>query len=276
MAAERGEEMATEHDDPLVRRRDELRRIVYGTRGEPSSDVVDELARVEDELVLREHSGGFERDRIAVGDAALRPDHERATRASAAPAERAKSAATWPGAAAAAPPPTAEAPQWEEPSARRRRPWVKWAFAASVAVVGIAIVVGPVRDLLSPPRGLDVFERSQTEEEQDVANQVATGARLDPYAPERLRSLGSLFGYQFWAYREGDSVCLLSQRQYFFAWEASCTTVDDFGASPLSRRISTDDVRQGARPPRWHPGDVIVVTWGAQSMELEWEIEPRS
>ncbi|WP_173922903.1 hypothetical protein [Agromyces sp. Marseille-P2726] len=268
--------MGTGPEDPLVRRRDELRRIVYGTRGEPSPDVVEELERVEDELARAAGARDVEPGRVTLGGRAAQQHHDLADRAPAAPRASVQSDAPLRSESPSEPSHPAEVPEWEGPGARRRRPWLKWVLAASVAVVGIALVVGPVRDLLSPPRGLDVFDRTQTEEEQDAADQVATGARLDPYEPEGLRSLGSLFGYQFWTYLDGDRVCLLSQRQYFFSWEETCSTVDEFRVQALSRRISTDDIRQGARPPRWQPGDVIVVTWGAMSMELEWEVEPRS
>lgn len=245
--------METEHEDPLVRRRDELRRIVYGTRGDPPPDAAEELVRIEHDLAARENP-----DRAAVPATAA----DAAAAASAAPSDDDAQQHD-------------EPPEWEEPRAPRRRPSRrKWVLVASVALVALALLVGPVRDLLSPPRGLDVFEQPQTEQEQDLAPQVATGAGLDADARERLRSLGDLFGYQFWAYREGASVCLLSRRQYFVTWEQTCSTVAEFGATPLVRRISTDDVRSGARPPRWQPGDVIAVSWGATSMKLEWEIEP--
>ena len=236
--------MATEQDDRLVRRRDELRRIVYGTPGDPPEHVAEELARVEEELAARDGSG--------------RGTTGRADASGPAPA-------------------TAEALEWEEERAAvRRRPWPRWALAASVALVGAALLIGPVRDLLSPPRGLGVFERAQTDLEQNLADRVAAAARLDPYDPEGLRSLGSVFNYDFWAYREDDRVCLLSQREYFFAWQETCATVDEFRAAPLTRRISSDDIRDGGRPRRLAPGEVVVVSWGAMSLELEWEIESTS
>ena len=45
--------MGTDQDDQLERRRDELRRIVYGQPGEPSPEVAAELAALEEELAVR-------------------------------------------------------------------------------------------------------------------------------------------------------------------------------------------------------------------------------
>ena len=45
-------------------------------------------------------------------------------------------------------------------------------------------------------------------------------------------------------------------------------------AHGLTRRIPADDIRDGARPRRIGPGDVVVVTWGPESTEVEWTVEP--
>ena len=50
--------MDTEPEDRLERRRDELRRIVYGTRGGVPEDDAAELAAVEQELAERDQSRG--------------------------------------------------------------------------------------------------------------------------------------------------------------------------------------------------------------------------
>jgi hypothetical protein len=67
---------------------------------------------------------------------------------------------------------------------------------------------------------------------------------------------------------------MLSRRLYFFDWERSCATLDEFQANGLTRRIAADDIRDGARPRRVGPGDEVVVTWGPDSTDIEWTVEP--
>ena len=50
--------MGTDEDEQLERRRDELRRIVYGQPGEPSPEVAAELAALEEELAVAEPDAG--------------------------------------------------------------------------------------------------------------------------------------------------------------------------------------------------------------------------
>jgi hypothetical protein len=263
--ATRGWKMGTEHEDALERRRDELRRIVYGTPGEPPGDVAAELAAIEEALSARDRRVGQDEpvEPVEVVEVVGAVGHVDAvaSRAAAASGTDAR-----PG-----------HPTGEEPGTRWRLTRGR-ALAASVAVlaligVGIA-VLGPTRELLSPPRGLDIFERPQTEEERGRADRVATAAQLAADAPETLRWLGRVFGYEFWGYRDADLVCLLSQRPYFFDWVEECTTVEEFRETALTRRISSDDIRQGPRRNRLQPGDVVVVSWDATSAEVEWRLEP--
>ena len=163
-------------------------------------------------------------------------------------------------------------------STARRRPARTWLLAAAVAVLvllggGIALL-GPVRDALSPPHGLGVFEREQTPEELDRADEVATGAGLQSSDIASLRSLGRAFGHDFWVFRDDQRVCLLSRREFFFGWVETCASLEVFAAHGLTRRIPADDIRDGARPRRIGPGDVVVVTWGPESTEVEWTVEP--
>jgi hypothetical protein len=233
--------MGTEHEDPLELRRDALRRIVYGADGEPPEDVAAELAAIERELTDR-----------AGRDAA------------SASVPRTEGEAD-----------AASASGWQEPVAERR--WrLAWVLAVSIAMLafvgaGLA-VLGPAREFLSPPRGLDIFERPQTEAERAVGERVAIVGQLRPDTIGSLRSLGRAVGYGFWAYRADDTVCLLSQREYFFDWVADCSSVDDFLAAPLTRLIFPNEISDQARPRGMHPGDVVVVTWGATSTEIEWRV----
>ena len=268
--------MDTEHEDPLERRRAELRRIVYRTPEKPAPAVAAELAAVEAELAARDRGEGLE--------ASARPGRASPDRPS--PVERADESAEPPEPFEPATEPAALREQVEpfEPrpdgpdSTVRRRPARTWLLAAAVAVLvllggGIALL-GPVRDALSPPRGLAVFEREQTPEELDRADEVATGAGLQASDIASLRSLGRAFGYDFWVFRDDQRVCLLSRREYFFGWVETCASLEVFAAHGLTRRIPADDIRDGARPRRIGPGDVVVVTWGPESTEVEWTVEP--
>ena len=268
--------MGTDQDDQLERRRDELRRIVYGQPGEPSPEVTEELAALEEELAVRapddagsDHAGAEAAgsdagandagdDLAGDADGSVPPDRP-------VPSDR------------PVPPDGPAAPDGPAPSPRRRR--IAWVLGGTLAViVAIAVafaVLAPARDALSPKRGLGVFEREQTEEELDRANQVATGVGLESEEDvATLRSVGRSFGYDFWVWRNDERVCLLSQRQFFFEWVETCASIDVFGTYGLTRLIAADDIRDGARPRRIGPGDVVVITWGPDSTDVEWVVEP--
>jgi hypothetical protein len=256
--------METEHEDALERRRDELRRIVYGTPGGAEADAAVELAEVEAELAARSAA--------AVEPEALeQPEPEPATWRDAA------SRATGPEAASPATEPDAATPATEEPPERWRptRGQVVAAVLALILIVAAGVaLIGPARDALSPPRGLGVFERELLPDDLDRVDQVATGAGLGPDEAMTLRTLGRAFGYEFWVFRDDNRVCLLSQRLFFFDWMQTCATLQEFQAHGLTRRIAADEIRDGARPRRIGPGDVVVVTWGPESTEIEWRVEP--
>lgn len=167
----------------------------------------------------------------------------------------------------------------EPPVAPDRPPGRRLLIAALAVLAGIVVwvaVVGPTRELLSPPRGLDVFERGRTAEEQELADQVAAAAGLGPDDATTLRSVGRVFGYAFWVHRDGDDVCLLSQRPFWFEWVTTCADIEEFREEGLSRRIAGDDIPSGVRPRRIRPDDIVLVTWGPRSIEIEWEVLPSS
>ncbi|RXZ72606.1 hypothetical protein [Agromyces albus] len=234
--------MATEDD--LERRRDELRRIVYGAPGEPPAAVAAELAAVERELAARQclSIDAVEAvDRVDAVDDAEKP---------------------------------AASPQ---PPRRLSRGWSFLVAAAAILLVAVGLaVLAPVREALSPPRGLEVFDRPPTAEERDRAREVVVGAHLEARGAVVLRSLGHVVGYEFWAMLDGDQVCLLSRREFFFDWFATCTSRERFDTYGLTRWISVDDIRHGARPSRALPDDIVVASWGPRSSEVEWRVAPGS
>ncbi|WP_448808559.1 hypothetical protein [Agromyces bauzanensis] len=242
--------MSTAGEDPLERRRDELQAIIYGAAGEPGDEVVAELAALERELAVR----GGDAGRLA------------------APATT-------------APPESPDRGTIDDPGAtltagrirRRRSRSIAVASAVLVLLAAGLILIGPVRGMLSPARGLGVFERPPTAEELLRAGQVAAASGLEPGDAVTLRALGRLFGHEFWVHRDArDRVCLLSKREYWFDWIDECVSLAEFEDSGLTRSIAGDDIRDDARPPRVRPDDVVIVRWGPRSIDLEWEVEPAS
>jgi hypothetical protein len=252
--------MSTEEEDPLERRREELRRIVYGAPGEPADDVAAELAAVERELE------GHDAARSAGAEASDSP--ARWTDESGAPIGEADDEVDGTTADPDA------APDAARPARAPGRRLLIAAIAVLVLIVAGIAVIGPVRELLSPPRGLGVFERPATAEELELADRVAAATDLDAEDASTLRAVGRVFGHWFWVHRDGDQVCLLSQRDFFFEWVSACTTLEEFRRSGLRRWIAGDDIRDSARPPRIRPEDLVEVFWGPQSIEVEWRVLP--
>lgn len=235
--------------DRLERRHEELLRLVYGTPEGAPGDAAAELAAVEAELA----------ERLGPADAApADAGHPSADPSADGPSDGSG-------------PPAPVAASGRRPLGRGR------AIAAAVGILALVAIVlavlAPAREALSPPRGLAVFERAQTPEERGRTDEIATAAELQPSEAASLRTLGRAFGHDFWAFRDDDRVCLLVRRQFFFSWMTSCTSVDGFAEHGLSRRIVADDIRDGARPRRIGPGDVVVMTWGPESIDLEWTVE---
>jgi hypothetical protein len=134
------------------------------------------------------------------------------------------------------------------------------------------LALGLIRDVTEAPRGLSIFDREQTAQELRSVDRIVGATGLGPEATVELRSLGRVFGHDFWAYRHDDRVCLLTQRLYWFDWIQNCVTVSQFEAHGLTRRIPVDDVRGAALPGGVQVDDVIVVSWGPRSMELQWRM----
>lgn len=235
--------MPTEADDPLAQRRDALQRIVYGTP-DPSDADIAELTAVEAEFVAREAARGGDPRAVETPEPAQSPG--RASVLSAGPIGG-------------------------TPSSRRSLP--RWVVGGALAAMLVALVplLAPVRGALSPPRGLEVFDRPATAEEQALAAEVVADAGLESVS-STVRSLGRGFGYEFWVYRDEDRVCLLSRREFWFAWVDECVTVEEFGASGLSRVIPAGELPDSARPSGLTLNESVVASWGPSSIELEWSV----
>jgi len=242
--------MRTDAEDPLILRRDALRRIVYGTP-DPSAAAIGELVEVEAELAVRDADVRGDRRAPASSDAsgdASRPDHPK-------PGTRTETAARFGHSA--------------------RGPLPRWVLvgAAAVALMAAAIVLDPVRIAMSPPRGLEIFDHLQPAYQRGLATKVAESAQLQSSSPAGMRSLGRVFGYEFWVHRDGEAVCLLSRRDFWFDWVDACVGLDTFSSSGLTRAIPADELSDRARSRAGiSPDEVVVVRWGADSLDIEWSI----
>lgn len=227
--------MDTRPEEPLERRRDELRRLVYGTPAGASDEIHAELLEIE-----RAMAAAREREVVVVTPVEVVP----------APA----------------------------PAPLRRLAGRRGAAltGAVLAVAAMVLALGPIREVIDPPPALSIFDREQTAQELRSIDRIVAAADVRPEATVALRSLGRVFGHDFWTYRQDDLVCLLTQRLYWFDWVQRCVTVGQFEADGLARIIPADDVRADALPGGVRSDDVIVVEWGPQSIVLQWRIALRS
>jgi hypothetical protein len=238
--------MDTRSQDQLERRRDELRRLVYGTPDGASEEIEAELLEIERAMAASV------RERGVVVEAPMEPRRAALMRTDvlADQAGHARGA------------------RLRSPAGRRG-----FALAAAVAIIAaVVLALGPIREMTGPPRGLSIFDRAQTAQELRSVDRIVDAAGLHPEATVELRSLGRVFGHDFWVYRHGDRVCLVTQRLYWYDWIQNCVTVGQFEADGLTRRIPVDDVREDALPGGVQGDDVIVVNWGPRSMELQWRM----
>lgn len=271
--------MSTAGEDPLERRRDELLELVYGPAGEPSDEIVAELAALEAELVARRGDA----DRVAAPAPTEPTESMESTESteSTEPTEPTESPGSTESTGSTASPdrgPTGDSGATTAGGLRRpMRPTRTVAIASAILVLIAAwfLLVEPVRGLLSPARGLGTFERPPTVEEQLRAADVAAAAGLEPAEAVTLRAVGRLFGHEFWVHRDArDRVCLLSRREFWFDWIDECVSLAEFEEAGLSRSIAGDDIRDDARPARIRPDDVVIVRWGPRSLDVGWDVEP--
>jgi hypothetical protein len=236
-------------EDALARRRDELQRLVFGTPGGLPDESAAELDAIERELA------GGEGERAAGGEGVE--------------GRRGRLPATGRGDAASAP---------RQPTRRRILRLSATLIVSAVLIVAGIAAIQPVRELLSPARGLEVFDRALTPEDRELAGLIARSSGLPASVADTLRPVGRVFGYDFWVFLRDDEVCLTSKREFWFDWVADCAPLARFEASDagLSRSIRGDAIRDTARPRRIREDDVVTVTWGPRSIEVEWYVEPAS
>jgi len=139
--------------------------------------------------------------------------------------------------------------------------------------VAAAVVLDPAGIAMSPPRGLEIFDHLPPAYQRGLATKVVESAKLEPVSPYGVRSLGRAFGHEFWVHRDGDLVCLLSRRDFWFEWVDECVTLGTFSSSGITRAIPADDLSDRARSSAdISPDEVVVVHWGADSLGIEWSI----
>jgi hypothetical protein len=236
----------------LEARAAELRRLVYGTPGGHESGAVTELVEVEHALArLRETS---------------------AARASGTPMGTRTSTGL-----AASTPVLAEDAEDEDAvdsseRTRRARRMVL-AGAAALVVVGVALAIGPIRELAVPPRGLEVFERARSDEDAGPrGSEIALGVQ----AVESIRHIGRAVGFEVWVFRDGTDVCMIVQRDERSGWGANCVDEAVFLDRGIRQLISSDELSGRARPAGLEPGTAVELEWSDESVDVEWSIVPIS
>ncbi|MEF3402597.1 hypothetical protein [Agromyces sp. CCNWLW203] len=247
----------------LTARRDELRRVVYGAPGGGSgaassageSDAATELLVVEHEL------------------ARLRAADE---------VNAASSAGTGTGTgtdlgAGLAEKTSATAGAAESTTSTRlrtrRRPALAAAgiLAAGIAIgIGVTLAAEPVANLVTPPRGLEVFDRARDDVDTGPRAFVAV---LGADAVSSFRSIGRAVDHDVWVFRDGDAVCMIAQTQHRSSWGANCVSETEFRRTGIRQYISYDELGE-ARPEGLDPASAVALSWTDRSDTVEWSIVP--
>lgn len=147
------------------------------------------------------------------------------------------------------------------------------AGAAALVVAGVALAIGPIRELNVPPRGLEVFDRARSDQDTGPrGSEIALGAR----AVETIRHIGRVVGFDVWVFRDGTDVCMMVQRDARSGWGANCVDEAVFLDRGIRQLISADELIGGARPAGMEPGTAVELEWSDESVEVEWSIVPIS
>lgn len=239
----------------LFARRDELRRVIYGTPGGDTAEAGAELAVVEQEL-----------DELDARDARERLErfNRRGNDSQAAAAASVASGTSEPS----------------EPSdASRSRWWRRPAFvgagALAVAAIGItvAVAIGSPPNLADPPRGLEVFDRGRDAVD---AGPRAFVAVLGTEAAATFRSIGHAVGHDVWVFRDDGDVCMIAQREQWSSWGANCVTETEFARRGIRQFITADEFGDQEPPIGLHPSSAVELVWNERSTAVEWSIVPLS
>lgn len=235
----------------LFARRDELRRVIYGTPGGDTAEAVAELAVVEQELKALDERD--ERERLA--------HTARLDRGPAAAAARVDSGTSGPSDATR--------------SRRWRRPAIVGAGALAVAAIGLAVAVaiGSPPNLADPPRGLEVFDRGRGAVD---AGPRAFVAVLGSEAAATFRSIGHVVGHDVWVFRDDGDVCMIAQREQWSSWGANCVTETEFARRGIRQFITADEFGDQEPPIGLHPSSAVELVWNERSTAVEWSIVPLS
>ncbi|WP_022891397.1 hypothetical protein [Agromyces subbeticus] len=233
----------------LFARRDELRRVIYGTPGGDTAEAMTELAIVERQLA--ELDARDERERLARS--------ARLERGAAAAAASVTSGTSEPS--------DASRPHWW------RRPAIVGAGVLAVAAIGlgIAIAIGSSPNLGDSPRGLEVFDRGRDAVD---AGPRAFVAVLGTEAVSTFRSIGHAVGHDVWVFRDDGDVCMIAQREQWSSWGANCVTETEFARRGIRQFITADEFGDQEPPVGLHPASAVELVWTERSTGVEWSIVP--
>lgn len=236
-------------DETALARREELRRIVYGSPGGHVSDAAEELRELEARLALPPRAAGSD---AGPADAGTR------TAADDGPGD------DGPHDGDAESEPTAPA---------RRRRWpalLALGAAAAIVVAGSAAVLGPFRDLVDPPRGLEVFDEPPSPLPDDLFPEFD----FPDEVRDSARPLGEVLGQEFWAFR-GDrgEVCLLSARRQVasLATTTECVMPEEFAEHGLTIAVRRFDIDERQRSLHIREAGGAIVRWGPRDAAPVWE-----
>ncbi|MFF2370702.1 hypothetical protein [Agromyces sp. NPDC058110] len=161
----------------------------------------------------------------------------------------------------------AEAPESAPPrGGARRRARVALAVAAVVAAV---VAIGPLRELVEPPRGLAIFDRAP-----DPSQALMPGSHdiLTPESLASVRYIGTEVGYRAWVFRDRGDVCMTLQRENWAGSGTTCVAEADFAGTGIHQVVRYEQLYDLVRPVGVGPGDGVEFAWTAESTGLEWSM----
>lgn len=255
----------TSDDAELEARADALRRVVYGTPDGYASGAADELEAVEAELARRGDERERERERERAATAArsdVAPPGER-------PAGEASGSTDDRGAVGSGAPEHGDAVASATRTRRTRRLGDRMASGLAIAAVLAGFVAAgtvAVVSIATPPRGLAVFDRPQSPDDESLT--VALGAQADT-----VRRVDEVLGRGFWGYLNGiDQVCLsVVPVGTNLVERGECASRARFTEHGIMVQYAAAELGEH-RPEGMGGHDVVVISWSDENEGVTWEL----
>ncbi|ANJ25799.1 hypothetical protein [Agromyces aureus] len=139
----------------------------------------------------------------------------------------------------------------------------------AVAAIGVVALLGPMRALAEPPRGLEVFDRAP-----DPSQAMMPGENeiLTPESLASVRFIGTEVGYDAWVFRDRNDVCMTLQRENWYGSGTTCVAEADFARTGIRQVVRYEQLYDLVRPVGVGPGDGVEFAWTADSTALEWSM----